>query len=149
MSSIGQSLPYNTLLKLMYDSKFPVIQAHQKDTFSEAIIIDTREKDEFEVSHIKGAKWVGFENFEMASVADLPKNTPIILYCSVGVRSEKIGKQLKEAGFKEVYNLYGGIFQWINEGNPVYRNEIQTSKIHPYSPAWGFWLKKGKKVYEP
>jgi len=134
---------------MLYDSEFPIIYSYQKEDFSEAIILDAREKDEFEVSHLKGAKWVGFEDFDMAAVSDIRKDTPIILYCSVGVRSEKIGKQLKEAGYEEVYNLYGGIFQWINEGNPVYRSDIQTSKIHPYSPAWGFWLKKGKKVYEP
>jgi 3-mercaptopyruvate sulfurtransferase SseA len=66
----------------------------------------------------------------------------------VGYRSEKISEKLKQAGFKDVSNLYGGIFEWVNQGNPVVdENGKITDNIHAYSKTWGVWLNKGVKVY--
>ncbi|UOQ70558.1 hypothetical protein [Hymenobacter cellulosilyticus] len=45
-------------------------------------------------------------------------------------------------------NLYGGIFQWVNEGRPVYNQQGLTKNIHPYSALWSPWLSQGTKVYE-
>jgi len=149
ISSMGQSLPYKTFLKLYYDSEFPLIYPHQQDILDKAIILDSREKEEYEVSHIHGARWIGYENFSIQKMADIPKNQPIVIYCSVGVRSQRVGLRLKEEGYKDVYNLYGGLFHWVNEGEPVYRAGIKTVKVHAFSPAWGIWLKKGEKVYKP
>jgi hypothetical protein len=73
----------------------------------------------------------------------------VVVYCSVGYRSEKIAARLREMGFLEVYNLYGGLFEWVNRGNPVYRNEQATRAVHGYSWTWGIWLRRGKKVYGP
>jgi 3-mercaptopyruvate sulfurtransferase SseA len=54
----------------------------------------------------------------------------------------------KKAGFENVYNLYGGIFQWINEGYELVNQDGKpTNKIHAYSKTWGIWLNKGEKVY--
>ena len=149
MSSMGQSLPYKALLKIYNDSEFPIIYPNQQDILGKAIILDSREQEEYDVSHLKGAKWIGYENFSMDNLSGIPKDKPIVIYCSVGVRSQKIGIRLKEAGFQEVYNLYGGIFHWVNEGNAVYKAGIKTSKVHAFSPVWGIWLKKGDKVYSP
>ena len=45
--------------------------------------------------------------------------------------------------------MYGGIFEWVNEGFPVVNNqEKQTDNVHAYNKSWGIWLKKGVKVYE-
>ncbi|MEL6718853.1 MAG: rhodanese-like domain-containing protein, partial [Bacteroidota bacterium] len=68
-------------------------------------------------------------------------------YCSVGYRSEKISEQLLEAGFKDVSNLYGGIFEWKNQDHEVVDEKGATEKVHAYDRVWGFWLKEGKKVY--
>lgn len=114
------------------------------------ILLDARENEEYAVSHIKNALWVGFDTFSLEkTIKQLPdKNAEIIIYCSVGVRSEKIGEQLQKAGYTNVKNLYGGIFAWKNNNLPVY--DVQgnkTEKIHAYSKKWGVWLKKGEKVY--
>jgi len=112
------------------------------------VLLDTREAPEFTVSHLRGARLVGYEKFSLAAVQDLPKNAPIVVYCSVGVRSEKIGAQLKQAGFTNVHNLYGGLFEWVNEGQPVVTAANQpTDRVHAYSPTWGIWLRRGRKVY--
>jgi rhodanese-related sulfurtransferase len=58
-------------------------------------------------------------HFSEEVVADLPREAPVIVYCSVGYRSEKIGEKLQKLGFQNVHNLYGGIFQWKNDGFEV------------------------------
>ncbi|MEN8818965.1 MAG: rhodanese-like domain-containing protein, partial [Polaribacter sp.] len=53
------------------------------------------------------------------------------------------------AGYTNVLNLYGGIFEWKNKGNLVFdSNGNATEKIHVFSKEWSKWLLKGKKVYE-
>jgi len=143
----AQSIAYRTLLKGIYDKDFPTVQIEDQELLNSALFLDTREKDEYEVSHIQGALWVGFEEFDLKIVNNLDRNQPLVVYCSIGARSQDIGKKLKKAGFKEVYNLYGGIFHWVNEGFPVYANGHQTQKVHAYNRAWGIWLSKGEKVY--
>lgn len=144
----SQSLPFKTLLKSKYDKDFPVVYPDQEDILEKAIILDTREKEEFKVSHLRGARWVGYETFSLEQVKDIPKESPVVVYCSIGARSQKIGKKLQSDGYQQVYNLYGGIFHWINEENRVYKEDtLETLEIHAYNKIWGIWIKKGIKVY--
>lgn len=69
------------------------------------------------------------------------------MYCSIGYRSEKIAKKLLENGYDNVSNLYGGIFEWANQGNKVYNDYGETTKVHAFSRLWSVWLNKGEKVY--
>ena len=110
------------------------------------VLLDTRAKAEYEVSHIKNAIRIGYENFDIKKVKQLDKNTEIVVYCSIGVRSEQIGERLKKMGFKNIQNLYGGIFDWVNHGYPVFKNNQQTQNVHPYDKYWGKFLKRGNKV---
>ena len=118
---------------------------------TQPIVLDTREKAEYEVSHLDKAIYVGFNDFEISKTASLPsdKDTMIVVYCSIGVRSEIIGKQLIAEGYTSVYNLYGGIFEWTNKGEKIYSSQEQpTSKVHVNSKQWGAYLLKGTQVYE-
>lgn len=112
------------------------------------LFLDTRSYEEFEVSHIPNARYAGYKKFNLSEVADVPKNQHLVLYCSVGKRSDAISKQLIHVGFTNVHNIYGGIFEWMNKGCEVVnmKNEA-TDKIHGYNRFWGFWLQKGEKVY--
>ncbi|MFB9105669.1 rhodanese-like domain-containing protein [Algibacter miyuki] len=77
------------------------------------------------------------------------KDTQIVVYCSLGIRSESIADSLKQAGYTHVENLYGGIFEWKNNNFPVYNSEEkETDSIHTFNKAWSKWLKKGIKIYE-
>lgn len=139
---------YDIMLHGMYSNTVPLILADTLNT-SNYILLDTREFREFEVSHIPGARWVGYDTFNYRSVTELPKDTAIIVYCSVGYRSERIGERLKEMGYTNVKNLYGGVFQWVNEDKPIVNmDEQRTEQVHAYSKTWGIWLNKGKKVYK-
>lgn len=106
-----------------------------------AIILDARELKEYNVSHINGAIYVGYDNFVMQKVNALEKDKPVYVYCSIGYRSEKIGEQLQRGGFKNVYNLYGGIFNWKNSGFPVIDNTGKTvNLVHGYNQDWSKWI---------
>jgi hypothetical protein len=66
--AFSQSLPFKTLLKTTYDKEFPLVYPEQKDLLKDAVILDTREREEFSVSHLESAQWVGYESFSMESV---------------------------------------------------------------------------------
>jgi rhodanese-related sulfurtransferase len=106
-----------------------------------AIFVDIREYKEYKVSHISGA-WTQDE-FENANVTP---GTPVILYCSVGYRSGKYGEKLINRGIENVHNLYGGIFNWTNEGREMVDENGPTDKVHTYNKKWGKWVTKGEKV---
>jgi rhodanese-related sulfurtransferase len=115
-----------------------------------AVLLDARERTEYDVSHLPKAVFIGYNNFEKNILDNIPKDKPIIVYCSIGYRSEKIGEKLQKMGFKNVYNLYGSIFEWINEGNEVVDNQGNvTHKVHTFNKAWSKWVEetKAEKVW--
>ena len=133
-----ESIPYISVETLQNESK-------------DIILLDSREEKEFKTSHLKNAIYVGYDFFNLDSVQSKlkNKNSKIVVYCSLGVRSEDVAEKLKKAGYSIVYNLYGGIFEWKNNDLEVLNlNEKPTDSIHIYSKAWSKWLKKGVKVYE-
>lgn len=140
---------YNRMLNLIY-TDFPSIstsKANEKLIETHTIFLDSREKEEYEVSHIPHTIWIGYHDFDIKRIASLDKTKEIIVYCSIGLRSQTIGKRLKKAGFNQVYNLYGGIFQWSNEERIlVDKQNRPTKKIHGYSKHWSKWIKKGEIV---
>jgi len=111
------------------------------------VLFDAREKQEFTVSHILGAHHCGYDQFNKKLVQEFDKTDAIVVYCSVGYRSDKIAKRLLSLGYTNVKNLYGGIFDWINTGYPVYTDKGKTNRIHGYNQKWGKWLKRGEKVF--
>ncbi|MCR9287681.1 MAG: rhodanese-like domain-containing protein [Bacteroidetes bacterium] len=118
-----------------------------KKELNDVYIFDTRSKEEFEVSHIPNAQYLGYWNFDKKKLKDIPKNSKIVLYCSIGYRSEKIGEQLQKNGFTNVHNLYGSIFEWVNQGNEVVnKNDITVKKVHTYNRQWSEWVNEGSAI---
>ena len=142
------SKSFNTLLKTLLSHSVAELNITQVNPKVNYIFLDAREKNEYNVSHIKGAIWVGYKTFNINSVKGFEKNKPIIVYCSIGYRSEKIAEQLVNHGFTNVKNLYGGIFEWVNQSNVVYSKNKVTNKVHGFDKFWGVWLEKGVKVFD-
>jgi rhodanese-related sulfurtransferase len=146
--------PLEKLLKKYNTESIPYVSTEELrrlQTHETVIILDSREVNEYAVSHIDTARLVGYNDFssEEISAEIQNKNTAIIVYCSLGIRSEEIGEKLKKCGFTNVKNLYGGIFEWKNAGYPVINSAgKETDTIHTYSKAWSKWLLKGEKVYD-
>ena len=110
------------------------------------IILDARAFKEYQISALKNAIWVGYKNFNANKLSHVSKSKKIVVYCSIGVRSEKIGEKLQTLGFTNVKNLYGGIFKWVNMGNEVYKNNKPTPNVHAYSKRWRSYLTNGNAV---
>ncbi|WP_330444537.1 rhodanese-like domain-containing protein [Flavivirga abyssicola] len=139
-------------MKKYNDNSVPYITHQELSTLdTDVILLDSREFKEYQTSHLKNAIHVGYDHFKIDSI---PKKIPnkasqIIVYCSVGIRSESIGDSLKKAGYKNVKNLFGGIFEWKNNDLPIFNAvEKETDSVHTFSLKWSQWLKKGIKVYE-
>ena len=138
---------FYTKLTEYYEETVPLIKADSLD--QDYVILDTRAKEEYEVSHLPNATWVGYRWSLQQSVIDtIPKNRPILVYCSIGYRSERVGEKLLTQGFTQVYNLYGGLFDWANHGRPIVNGQNQpTDTVHTYNQRWSKWLFQGKKVW--
>jgi rhodanese-related sulfurtransferase len=149
MVSAQSSIPQ--VLKNLNKQSVPYIKVDELKSKSELIYLDAREPKEFNISHIKNAISIGFDHFKIQNVTSAvkDKNATIVVYCSIGVRSERIGEKLLKSGYKNVYNLYGGIFEYKNTGGKVVNNQnIETDSVHAFNKEWSVYLTKGIKIYE-
>ena len=101
------------------------------------VLLDVRTEDEWNVSHLPGARRVEPNASSEKATAGMPKETPIVTYCAVGYRSGALATKLRAAGFTSVRNLEGSIFQWANEHRPLVREDEPVTIVHPYSSLWG------------
>ena len=83
-------------------------------------ILDVRTPDEISKGYIEGAQFVDFyrEDFKI-EIDSLNKEFAYAIYCRSGKRSAQAMEIMKEFGFKNLYNLDGGIIEWTNAGLPV------------------------------
>ncbi|MBL4655535.1 MAG: rhodanese-like domain-containing protein [Bacteroidia bacterium] len=144
--------PIEEKIKEIYKNTVPIIKPEnlikKLNQGQEIIIIDTRTEEEYNISHIKTALWINYDSFNPELVKDFGKNEELVLYCSIGYRSERLGEILIQMGFTNVYNLYGGIFEWFNKENEVVNsNGNKTNKIHSYSGKWAKFIERGDVVY--
>ncbi len=145
--ALVQNPEFDRTIRQYLDFTIPVITCQElKETQEDIVLLDARERDEFEVSHITGAKHIGFKKFNREILDSIPKNSHIVVYCSIGYRSEKIGEKLQDLGYQNVSNLYGSIFEWVNQGLPVVDPKGNpTNKIHTYNKSWSRWV-EGEQV---
>lgn len=100
-------------------------------------LVDVRRAEEYRVSHLPGAVLV--DSFRPETVG---LYAVIVVYCSVGLRSAEYAEQLRQLGYRQVYNLRGSIFAWANSGYPLEAgNGRPTTIVHPYDRRWGELLK--------
>jgi rhodanese-related sulfurtransferase len=101
------------------------------------ILLDVRTEEEWNVSHLPGARRVEPNASSEKATAGMTKGTPVVTYCAVGYRSGALATKLRAAGFTSVRNLEGSIFQWANEHRPLVRDDKPVTAVHPYSTLWG------------
>jgi len=139
------------VLKKFNNNSVPYVQIKDAVLNDSTVFFDAREPAEYAISKIPGAVYVGFNDFDISIVRNLitDKKKKIIVYCSLGVRSENIGHKIKKAGYDNVFNLWGGIFHWKNEGKQIVdANNKPTENVHAYSKKWAVYLQQGIKFYE-
>lgn len=122
--------------------------ASLRNTNKGLVLLDARPSNEYEVSHIKGAKHIGYESFSIEDIWSIDRESEVVIYCSVGQRSEEVGKKLMDMGFKNVRNLYGSIIEWVNQGHEVVDPSGQpTRRVHVHERRRAKWLRNGKSVF--
>lgn len=105
-------------------------------------LLDVRTKEEWDVSQLPGARRVDPNASVEDVISGMSKDTPIVTYCAVGYRSGVLATKLREAGFTNVQNLEGSIFQWANQHRPLVRDDGKpVTTVHPYSSLWGRLLR--------
>ncbi|GGD41473.1 thioredoxin [Emticicia aquatilis] len=90
------------------------IKAQAKTT-----LIDVRTPDEFSKGHLENAQNIDWRNNDFSNrIETLDKSKPVFVYCLSGGRSASAASAMREAGFKEVYELDGGIMKWRGANLP-------------------------------
>lgn len=114
----------------------------------DVVLVDVREADEFDVSHLDGAVRVDPEAKagDVLKAVGNPKGKTFVFYCSVGARSSILAQRVRQSlmgrGAKGVYNLSGGIFRWHNEERALVHQSAPTSLVHKYDDYWGQLLRR-------
>ena len=127
----NEVVPINELVGKDYinDNK---IEPHDWNNFildRDVQLIDIRKNFEFEIGNFKNSFnpnvkiFRNFPNF-FSKIKD--KNSKIALYCTGGIRCEKVSNYLKKRGFAKIYQLKGGILNYLNsveEKNSLWNGE--------------------------
>jgi thioredoxin len=92
--------------------------AEKLKTIENPQLLDVRTPEEYSGEHIENATNVNWNGSDFTTkVAKYDKSKPIFVYCKVGGRSSQAANKLAALGFKEIYNLDGGIMKWSAAGN--------------------------------
>lgn len=87
---------------------------------SNFVILDVRTPEEFASGHIEDAVNLNyFSPTFQEELGSLAKNRTYLVYCKSGGRSRWTLDMISDLGFREAYNMLGGIIQWQAEGYPI------------------------------
>jgi rhodanese-related sulfurtransferase len=84
------------------------------------LILDVRTPKEFQGGHLPNAKLMPVQEISRR-LSELPtdKTQPILVYCGTGIRSSKAAHILYRNGYKDIYNMAGGLHAWIASQKPI------------------------------
>lgn len=95
------------------DNTISYIEAKEKIINEGAILVDVRTKEEYDTKHISGAVLLTLDTIDEETSIDIidDKDTPVIVYCQSGNRSNQALTKLESLGYTNVYDL-GSIDNW-------------------------------------
>jgi len=98
----------------------PTDAATKTKSSSDTVIVDVRDKDEFDESHIPDALQMSRGTIEFEVEDKFPdRNTTIICHCGGGGRSALAAESLQKMGYKNVRSMAGGFKAWKTAGLPT------------------------------
>lgn len=125
----------------------PKTYAEKLKTTEKPQLLDVRTPQEYDVEHLENADNVNVNTADFATkAAQYDKTKPIFVYCKVGGRSAQAADKLAEMGFKEIYNLDGGIMKWSANNLPKTSQSIQIAKTGMTSDDYQKLITSDKKV---
>jgi sulfur-carrier protein adenylyltransferase/sulfurtransferase len=99
------------------------------------VLVDVRERDEYEQGFIPSAQWIprGFLELKIEDTVPL-RDREIIVYCAGGTRSAFAAQSLHELGYRKVSSMAGGFRAWKNAGFAFERPRVLTpEQVKRYS----------------
>ena len=102
------------------NNELKVAEFKQKlEATADKVLLDVRTPGEYAEGHLAGATNIDWNggNFD-AEVAKLDKAKPVFVYCLSGGRSGSAASAMRSMGFKQVYEMKGGMIKWRSEGLP-------------------------------
>ncbi len=142
--------PLDEKLSTLIAADSVAISAQEANNLSNALFLDAREPEEYAVSHLPGAINIGYDKLNLKTVKEVDKSRPLVVYCTVGYRSERAAAKLRKKGFTKVYNLYGSLYAWKLAGFPLEDAAGKpTNRLHTYNKKWGSFVPEtiGEKTY--
>lgn len=113
---VKRKSPANTELNELRIEEAQLLQQNKS-----LVILDVRQKAEFEKSHILGSLHIDINELKPRA-HELKQGAIIVCVCDIGVISASATSILQEAGFEQAYSLVGGILEWENRGLPIERS---------------------------
>ncbi|HEU5169862.1 MAG TPA: rhodanese-like domain-containing protein [Gemmatimonadales bacterium] len=113
----------------------------EDSTRSQPLLLDARTGPEYAVSHLPGARRIDPSRPLLRHLEAFARDTPVVVYCSVGYRSARVANWLQRQGFSNVVNLSGSLFAWANEGGAMEAEGRPATQVHPYNAVWGRLLR--------
>jgi phage shock protein E len=115
----------NRFQKLVADAKSRIKEISPADAWkqaeqADAILIDVREKDDWEAGHIRNAIHLSRGIVELEIEEQVPDvNKPIVCYCGGGSRAALVADSLQKMGYTNVHSIAGGFRDWKSAGLPT------------------------------
>jgi rhodanese-related sulfurtransferase len=109
------------------------------------LLLDARTPAEWAVSRMPGARPAFDDAGVAAALAGAPTSTPVVAYCSIGLRSARLARRLAADG-RVARNLRHGLFGWADAGRPLVDDRGPARLVHPYDAGWGRLLSEARRA---
>jgi rhodanese-related sulfurtransferase len=113
VSTTQISLVKNEVQNVSVEDVFNMLK--DKDKY---FILDVRTQEEHDSGFIKNSNLIPVAELE-GRLSEIPSDKPMIIYCASGNRSAKAAQILIKNNFNPVYNMLGGITEWVKKGYPI------------------------------
>jgi rhodanese-related sulfurtransferase len=118
LAGLSGCIAENKLSEKAQYTDVSVQQAKEMIDRSDVFILDVRTQEEYDAGHIRNSTLIPLQVLDKR-LNELPRDKKILVYCMSGIRSAQASGILVNNGFKEIYNMKGGITDWINAGYEV------------------------------
>ncbi len=97
----------------------PAEIAAMRERGDEAVYLDVREPNEWNLGRIPGAQFLPRGQLESKIEELIPRGSRVVIYCARGNRSAFAADTMQQMGYENVASMSGGFQQWIMEGREV------------------------------
>ena len=118
-------MPHKSAAELIAEAKLRIKEVTPREALelrrsgSDAVFIDIREGNEWNLGRIPGALFIPRGTLEGAIDQRIPRDRRVILYCASGNRSALAADSLQQMGYDDVASMSGGIRGWVDAGGEI------------------------------